>query len=190
MQTEFSRRVLRPVGFFIAVVLVVVGGVFVGRTLRSHSVGRPALVEGDIPVTLLVAGDPFPVVTLAGEDGRAISTADVLADGGVVLFLDLACEPCVEAAQRWQRHVDEGVLVPDHLFGVTAAPRAAVREFKETHGITFPLLLDSLRVFHKDYNVDRFPLQVVVGASGVMRRVSYDTVSPIDPGTLEGDLVN
>jgi len=187
MQTEFSRRVLRPVGFAVMVILVAVAGVFVGRTLRTHGPSETT-VEAGIPTTLLAAGDAFPDVVVADEDGGAQRTSDLLATGGVVLFLDLECEPCQTAAERWQRYADEGVVPPDRIFGITVGSRDAVREFKERHVLSFPLLRDSLRVFHDRYDVARFPLQVVVGASGVMRDVTYDTVSPVDPGELEREL--
>jgi peroxiredoxin len=185
------KRVLRRIAIVAAVILVGALGVFVGMALRARVPGRQAtMVDARVPMSLLKEGNAFPDVVVAGEDGAALRTADLLADGGVVLFLDLACEPCVDAALRWQRAADEGVVSPDRLFGMTFHSRDATREFKDAHGLRFPLLRDSLLVFHSRYDVDRFPLQVVVGASGVMREVTYDTVSPLDVEALAHDLVH
>jgi hypothetical protein len=44
--------------------------------------------------------------------------------------------------------------------------------------------VDSLKTFHQQYEVNRFPLEVVVGVSGHIRSTSYNSEAPIDAGRL------
>jgi hypothetical protein len=171
----------------VAVALVGVAGVYVGRSLRTQSapVGNIA-----VPTSLLEAGEVFPEVGLRDEAGDSTNSLDTVPGGGVVLFLDLECPPCAAMAQRWQRAREAGLIEPGGLCAVTYHRGDSVREFKAEHGLTFPFYRDSLMVFRKEYRVDRFPLEVVVGRSGRIRATSYDSETPIDPVMLHRQLEN
>lgn len=189
MSQESSGK--RTLLFVLLVFVVGVAGVFVGNVLRSHmTVQGNSVVTTRVPTSLLEVGDEFPEAVLLDEDGGRHNTLDLLAAGGVVLFLDLECPPCALMALRWQRVIDDAALDATSLFAVTYHPHDAIREFKVQNGLHMTVLQDSLQTFHRDYEVDRFPLEVVVGASGRIRSTSYDSESPIDLVALHRHLAD
>jgi peroxiredoxin len=176
---------LKPVLFVVVVFAVAIAGVFVGNTLRTHvHTGGKSMVTMPVPTSLLEEGDPFPEVDLVAEDGRAVNSLDIVPAGGVVLFLDLECPPCTDMAMRWQRALVEGLIDNDAVCVITYQPHDAINAYKAEHDLRFPVYQDSATTFRRDYRVDRFPLQVVIGRSGTIRSTSYDSASPIDPITL------
>lgn len=183
------RSVIRSTIFVVLVLVVGAAGVLVGNVIRTRMPGRSeVVVNARVPESLLKVGDPFPDVVLDDDEGVHRSTKELMGSGGVVLFLDLECEPCVDAAVRWQRAVDEGLLPADRLWGVTYHSHETIRRFRSDHALQFPLLQDSSMTFRSRYDVDRFPLQVVVGSSGRIRWTSYDSETPIDPVELQKQL--
>lgn len=184
-----GHSVIRSILFILLVLVVGATGVLVGNVIRTRMPGRSAVVvNARVPESLLKVGNPFPDVALIDNEGASWSTKEILGSGGVVLFLDLECPPCVDAAVRWQRAVDEGLLSADQLLGITYHSRETIRGFESDHALQFPLLQDSTMTFRTRYDVDRFPLQVVVGASGRIRWTSYDSETPIDPVALQKQL--
>lgn len=178
---------LRPVLFVVLVFAVGIAGVFVGNVLRTRvHTGGASTVTIPVPTSLLDVGDPFPEVALVGEGGSEVSSLDIVPGGGVVLFLDLECPPCTDMGRRWQRAHDDGLV--DALCAVTYHPADAVESYKAEHGLTFPVYRDTAMTFRSEYQVDRFPLEIVVGASGTIRSTSYDSASPVDPVALHRNL--
>jgi peroxiredoxin len=186
MSEKSSSSTLKIVGFIALVFVVGVGGVLAGHLLKSKlpRFGKPD-VTMPAPTSLLNKGAEFPDVAVADRDGTTRQTGELIgAAGCVVLFLDLDCPPCEDMTARWQRAYDKGVVAYDQLWAVTYYPRAEVDAYIDRHGVTFPVLVDTARTFMYEYEVKRFPMEVVVGASGIIRAASYDSASPIDEGRL------
>jgi len=172
----------KSIGFLVLVLIAVAGGVVVGTLIRDRMDHR-RMVEMNqrAPRTLLGLGDDLPDVTLTVAGGYTETCAELLSErGSIVLFLDLECPPCVVMCQRWQRALDDGEVDDTQVFGITNHPQDAVAAFLSENNITFPVHQDAAGEFRKQYEVDRFPLEVVVGASGRVRSLSYDSVSPVD----------
>ena len=186
MSEKSSSSTLKIVGFVALVFVVGVGGVLTGHLLKSRlpRFGTPD-VTMPAPTSLLSRGAPFPDIALADRDGATRQTAGMIgANGCVVLFLDLDCPPCEDMTARWQQAYDDGVVAYDQLWAVTYYPWDDVKSYIDRHGVTFPVLVDTARTFMYEYEVKRFPMEVVVGASGIIRWASYDSASPIDEGRL------
>ena len=181
-----GSRAVKVIGYTVALFAVGIAGVFVGHLLRG---GLPAARDREVtmrvPTSLLNVGRAFPDVPVLTWNGTAIQTGEMIgATGCVVLFLDLECPPCEEMVARWERALDDGIVSNGELWGVAYQPRHVVETYVAEHLIRFPVVVDSLQTFLRTYEVDRFPLEVVVGASGAIRSTSYDSARPIDVAEL------
>ena len=161
-----------------------VGGVLAGYFVR-RSLSRPPQMTAIAPHSLLDEAMAFPDVPILAENDRGTSTRELRGDDGCVfLFLDLACPPCGEMAQKWQEVLASGEPSDLRVFGITNHPVAAIEGFKVEYGVSFPILQDAGKVFLNTYEVNRFPLEVVVGSSGTIRLAPYEAEVPLDPVRL------
>jgi peroxiredoxin len=183
-----THRTAKTFGFIVLVFCVGVAGVLVGNVLRGYFSGsRTTNVTAHVPRSLLRLGMVFPNVEVVGEKGDIRRTGDLLGSGGsVVLFLDLECPPCNDMALKWQSAVDKREVEAERVWGITFHSTEVIRTYKAENGLRFPIFTDSLQTFLRDYEVNRFPLEVIVGASGKIRSTSYDSESPIDLARLAG----
>lgn len=154
-----------------------VAGVLAGTALRGRVVATHTFPE---PETALETGAPLPAVELVGEQGeRRLSSELFGAEGGVVLFLELECPPCVESARHWQDMVNDGRVDVSSVAGITAQPLSAIAEFRSAHAIDFPIFRDEAYRFMKEYRVNQYPVKVVVDGDGIIRRIGGDiTAAP------------
>ncbi len=184
-----ARRILKGLGWLVLVAAVGAAGLFVGTQVRTRIAPRPQtfraedVLDHDLPQD----GD-FPDVTVIDADGEPRRCRDLVAGGTVVLFLDLECSPCTDMARRWQDALGRGVIAPAQLWAITVYPRDAITAYQDDNGFTFPIYEDRDQVFRHDYGVKQYPLEVTVGASGKIRRTTFDSVTPIDPHALAARL--
>lgn len=178
MKTQ--KRILYAAVLFV----VAIGGVLAGDFLRRSRAGHQGPLVQE-PRSLLHVGETFPDVPLTLPEGSRTGTRELLQGGGVVLFLDLECPPCADMARKWQDHLDATGAAP-RVLGVTNQNAPAIAWFREEHAIHFPVAQDADQVFRHTYGVDRFPLEVVVGAEGRVRSLSYDSARPVDEHALAG----
>jgi peroxiredoxin len=168
---------------FVALVFVVgVAGVFAGNMLREYfSASKSSMVTARVPRSLLKQGMVMPDAELVGIDSRAHRTSELLGDnGGVVLFLDLECPPCIDMALKWQDALDNNMIMPERVWGISYHTAEVIRAFMDENNLRFAIFTDSTHTFLKEYEVSRFPLEVIVGSSGKVRSLNYDSESPID----------
>ena len=155
-----------------------VAGIFAGHALRDSTQsakGSPGQAQLPVPKTALQAGTPFPAVDLIDEGGqRRLSSELFASEGGVVLFLELECPPCVESAQRWQRLVTEGRVPASQVCGITMQSPAQIAAFRSELGLDFEILQDDGRRFFDEYRVTHFPMEVVVDGGGIIRDIGRD----------------
>lgn len=185
-------RFVRVVALAAGVFAVGVAGVWVGTLLRERVArGQSVEVSARAPRSLLHAGDAFPDVALEDAAGNGLSTTDLLANaGGVVLFIDLECPPCTDMCLRWQRAIDAGVIPADQVIGVTNQTTEVAETYRSEHGLRFDIYHDPGGVFRHEYDVSRFPLEVVVGESGRVRSTSYESASDVDTEALARQLAD
>lgn len=185
MANSSPKKLFKVAGYAVLLIVVGIGGVLVGHVVRDRLPGRQKpMGTMPVPVSLLRVDTPFPDVPLVGPDGETAYTGSLAGDGSVVLFLDLDCPPCDAMSARWQAAWDADAILPGRLWGVTYFPRDVVEQYARDHNIGFPIYVDSLRTFHTQYEVNRFPLEVVVGSSGLIRSTSYDSESPVEIGRI------
>lgn len=180
-RSSLARRAL-----FVALALVVAAaGLMLGSALRGRFGRAPLDEAATMTGSLLEIGTPLPDVALVREDGTACGTRALIEEtGAVFLFVELGCPPCSVMTERWQRVVDDGELPGVPVVGIAAEPVVRIRSFKAAHGVTLPIYSDGGGVFERDYRVNAFPLNVIVGPSGLVRATTYDANAPIDPARV------
>lgn len=175
-------------GRVVVVVMVVVagfGGIAVGRYLGSkRAAGDPVA-----PAAVWRAGDTFPELKLETEWGDSVSTRTLLARGGVVLFLDLECPPCVAMARRWDQAAKAAVLDPAQIVAVTAQPAAKIGPFRQQENLGINVYRDPASEFLANQWITSFPVEVIVDDTGRVVSVNDNPARPIDEKTLQSALV-
>lgn len=180
-----SRTILRAALVAVAIGLIFLAGIHLGRLAR----GRDLSLEMYVQESDLVVGGRLPDVVLVAASGDTLETETLLGDRGrVFVFVDPACPSCRDASLRWQRLIDAGALERDTVVGVTSAPGEESEAYRRAHGLSFPIYCDIRDVFRRTYHVTTYPYEVVVGTSGSIRSATSDTRRPIDVGDLRAQL--
>lgn len=189
--SEKSR--FTPVKIVLLVVLVFavgIAGVLSGNLIRSLFLDNPSGSSTmRAPRSLLKKGQVFPNVVVLTEDNVTSSTHELIGnDGAVVLFLDLECPPCTDMSVKWQQVLDESAAADLTVIGVTNHPLEIVGRYKKDHGLRFPVVADTGHTFWRDYEVNRFPLEVVIDTTRRIRSTNYNSAKPVDLRLLESQL--
>lgn len=174
----FSRfpRPLRWAALVLAALVIGYGGVRFGRAMRARS--TPPVAEA--PPFPFKLGQRFPDVALVDSLGNTVRSADLVSPhGAVVLLLDPDCDGCTDMSIRWEQTLAE-FFDPTRVFGVCRASVDANRAYRAANHLTFPIYQDVEDAFVQKYNVLSYPLEVVVGQSGMIRSLSDDSTTPID----------
>jgi peroxiredoxin len=91
--------------------------------------------------TLLHPGDPFPTLTLALPEGRALRLPDALAGHyGVVLFYRGSwCPYCNAQLRAFQRSLDRFTDMDTLVIALSVDDEATTRDLIAKHGLQFPV---------------------------------------------------
>jgi peroxiredoxin len=163
--------------FAVGVAGVVAGGLLRDRIASSKS----TVVTSRVPRSLLRQGMVFPDAELVDHNIELRRTGQLIGGyGSIVLFLDLECPPCISMAVKWQDALANSMIEEGRVWGISYHSSEVVKTFKEENDLHFPIFTDSMQTFLKEYEVNRFPLEVIVGSSGRIRSLSYDSESSID----------
>jgi cytochrome c biogenesis protein CcmG/thiol:disulfide interchange protein DsbE len=126
-----------------------------------------------------LVGQPAPLLSAEGLDGRTWSVADA---GGRLVWVNFwatSCEPCRTEMPAMQRLATE---YPDELLilGVDwGEGRDVVTDFVERYGVTYPILLDpTLETYYRWAGTDGLPRHYFIGAEGTVLR---EIIGPLDP---------
>jgi thioredoxin-dependent peroxiredoxin len=126
---------------------------------------------------MLKAGDRAPEFTLADQDGRKISLAELLRDGPLVLYFYPAdfTPGCTKEACTIRDMHDEIAAAGMRVVGIAPQDAASHARFRQKHDLPFTLLADPDKAAIKAYGVNG-PLGMIVrratflvGADGVIR---------------------
>ena len=92
-------------------------------------------------MTLLRPGDPFPALTVALAEGRALRLPDALAGHyGVVLFYRGSwCPYCNAQLRAFQRSLDRFADMNTLVLGLSVDDEATTRDLIARHGLQFPV---------------------------------------------------
>jgi thiol-disulfide isomerase/thioredoxin len=129
-----------------------------------------------------LVGQAAPALEAADLDGRDWSLAD--ADGRItwVNFWAVSCEPCrteMPAMQRIAEEYADELLVLGVNWG---EEDAAVADFAERYGVTYPILLDpGLDIYYDWAGTDGLPRHYFIGESGTVLR---EVIGPLDPARM------
>lgn len=163
--------------------VLVLGTAFVGVKLgmgsKLSSSNSPEH-DPNVPQSKLNPGFIFPDVQLIDETGANIPSQSLIAGkGGVVMFMDLACPPCQEMTEKLQQaYATEMSDVT--VVGITPEKPHDVLYYRKKNNLTFPIYSDTAFTFMSQYQVQNFPLFVIVGKSGQVREFTFDARLPID----------
>jgi peroxiredoxin len=92
-------------------------------------------------MTLLHPGDPFPALTVALAEGRALRLPDALAGHyGVVLFYRGSwCPYCNAQLRAFQRSLDRFADMDTLVIALSVDDEATTRDLTAKHGLQFPV---------------------------------------------------
>jgi peroxiredoxin len=157
------------------VFVMAVAGVYVGMSLKESSSAPPVEPYSE-PTSKLASGMTFPDVQVMDESSKPVMTSDMLAGkGGVILFMELGCPPCVEMTEKWVQAIKSGEAKDISVYGIAINLPMHIYSYRMKKGISFPIYSDSAGVFINQYDVTSYPMQVVVGKSGVIRYTNFDS---------------
>lgn len=177
MPPESSRLTRVPLllasaGLLLAALLIVVAA---GLPDRADYTGWSLSSGQWVAPELGAQAPPLAGVTV---EGQALSLADLRGAPVVVNFWATWCVPCAvempELQQVYDAHRADGLRV---LAVNMAEPPPLVRAWRDTHSLTFDLLLDPDGAAARDYRLRAWPTTFVVSPSGTITQVYFGPVS-------------
>jgi peroxiredoxin len=167
----------------IALAVVMAGGLGV---MMGRWMGERRIVQlSPAPVAAWQRGDIFPSLQLLTEWGDSVASDALLAGGGVVLFLDLECPPCVDMARKWNRAVRDDVVAADQVVAITAQVPVAIARFRQEEDLQFNLYQDPAAAFLANGWITSFPVEVIVGDDGAVVSVTDNAHAPVGNDALQ-----
>ena len=139
-------------------------------TLAENALGSLSDIASELgPAVGLAEGNRAPDFTITTVDGQELALSD-LRDKVVLLnFWGTWCGPCrrempefQKAYEEWQ---DEGFLILAIAYNDT---EAAIRDFRDEFGLTFPLALDDSGEINDSYAVQTRPSTYIIGRDGII----------------------
>jgi cytochrome c biogenesis protein CcmG/thiol:disulfide interchange protein DsbE len=167
-----SRNTIRLIVFIIVAVAIVF---FLHRYVSFINLSRR---------TLVVVGDPAPVFTFPGLDGKVVSLTDYK---GKVVFLNIWatwCLPCREEMPSMEKLYQQlkGEDFEILAISIDATGAKAVGPFMKEYGLSFPALLDTGGTIQDLYGTTGIPESYVIGKEGFVEEI---VIGPKDWSTPE-----
>ena len=162
------QSMLRGAGFLLLVFVAAFGGVYAGMKFRE---ARTPQIDLRTPESKLAVGETFPAVDLVSPAGEHAGSAQLVSDGGVVMFLRLDCQPCGQMVARWHELEAAGELAGIKTVGITSADPSLVEPYRQEKNLEFPIYLDPDHTFVRDWEIRAVPYVVVVGPDGAVRQI-------------------
>jgi peroxiredoxin len=174
MRTAEKRR-LKPVRYIVFIIIAVAIGILLQRYVSFLNLSHK---------TLILVGDPAPVFTFPGLDGKMVSLTDYK---GKVVFLNIWatwCPPCgeempsMEKLYRQLKDEDFEILA----VSIDTSGAEAVGPFMKELGLSFPALLDPGGTMQNLYGPTGLPESFIIGKEGVIEKI---VIGPMDWSTPE-----
>ena len=149
------------------------------------------------PVVGLDVGNLAPAFTVTRINGEAVSLSDLRGEVVLLNFWGTWCGPCRREMPEFQNVYEE---YQDAGFTILALAvrdnEAAVRDFRDEFGLTFPLALDEGNQVNDDYGIRQQPSTLIIDQDGVIVYKNFgivlesqitDVISPLLPTAVEGE---
>ena len=124
----------------------------------------------DNPKQVAQVGMPAPNFQLKNLNGQSVSLSNLQGKPIVINFWATWCSPCTYEMPYLQQIYDEesakGLLVLAINIGESSAK---VRQFIESNGFSFPVLLDTKRDVAQDYNIQYIPSTFFIDKYGIIQ---------------------
>jgi cytochrome c biogenesis protein CcmG/thiol:disulfide interchange protein DsbE len=165
----------------VAMVLILVLGLVIA--------GFPACSSSEGPTVFPQMGRPAPEFQLDNLDGQPVSLSDFLGKPVLINFWATWCNPCVYEMPFIQEVFDEwsgqGLVVLAINVGESSSK---AETFMESHGLSFPVLLDIEGKVAEQYNVlaHGIPQTFLVDRDGVIKSMRMGAFT--SKKSLEGSL--
>lgn len=170
-----EKRRLKPVSLIVIIIIAVAIVFFLQRYVSFLNLSRKPL---------MLVGDPAPVFTFPGLDGKMVSLTDYK---GKVVFLNIWatwCPPCreempsMEKLYRQLKGEDFEILA----VSIDATGAKAVGPFMKEYGLSFPALLDTGGTIQNLYGTTGLPESFIIGREGLIEEI---VIGPKDWSTPE-----
>ena len=135
----------------------------------------------------LQPGDAAPELSLQNQDGQLISGSDLFSKNTILYFFPSAGTPgCTKEAADFQDHVDEFLSHGYQIVGVSPDTVDRLKNFEDSHELTFTLLSDPDLLAHKAFGA--FGDKTIFGR--LYRGVLRSTIVIESGGTVKEALYN
>ncbi|MDE2856224.1 MAG: cytochrome c biogenesis protein/redoxin [Chloroflexota bacterium] len=121
------------------------------------------------PAVGLAEGNRAPDFTIRTVDGQELSLSDLRGKLVLLNFWGTWCGPCrremPEFQKAYEEFREEGLLILAIAYNDT---EAAIRDFRDEFGLTFPLALDDSGEINDSYAVQTRPSTYIIGRDGLI----------------------
>lgn len=170
-----EKRSRKPVSFIVFLIIAVAIVIFLQQYVSFFNLSHKSLV---------LVGDPAPVFTFPGLDGKMVSLTDYK---GKVVFLNIWatwCPPCREEMPSMEKLYQQlkGEDFEILAVSVDASGAETVGPFMKKYGLSFPALLDAGGTIQYLYGTTGLPESFIIGKEGIIEKI---VIGPMDWSTPE-----
>lgn len=120
-----------------------------------------------------------PLLKLTDPDGAPMALADYAGHPLWVIFWKTACEPCEaeapDVAAAYAAHKADGLAI---LAIDVWDSDVVVREYAQSHALTYPIAIDTTSGFLDAYGIWGAPTHYFIGADGIIRDRYFGPMTP------------
>lgn len=153
----------------VGLILLVALGAFLGvssgsayRSWQNHKTEAARVEESNeyLRESLqgIAIGKPFPDIPLWSPDGRStVTIGNLLPDGGVVYYIVLGCESCLDAVSSLEKVTSQREVSEARIVVIASGIPDEAQEFIRASGFGGRLFLDATNSLSVEYGVRSFP---------------------------------
>ncbi|MCY4073253.1 MAG: cytochrome c biogenesis protein/redoxin [Chloroflexi bacterium] len=139
--------------------------------LAENALSSLSDIAGELgPTVGLAEGNLAPDFTITTVDGQELALSDLRGKVVLLNFWGTWCGPCRREMPEFQKAYEEwgeeGFLILAIAYNDT---EAAIRDFRDEFGLTFPLALDDSGEINNSYAVQTRPSTYIIGRDGLVR---------------------